>query len=170
MIDWKYDPKNYESESYVVIPVGDYRVRIEEASERVSQSGKEMIRLKLKVNGYNIPLWYYLVFDSSTEESRKKTDQRLGSIYESFGIERGNLNVKDWEGKTGGVRVKNRTDDNEEMRAEVHYFLNQKRTKRLPSWEGETSKESEQQEESYGRFDFGVLPAAEPQIEDKIPF
>ena len=168
MIDWKYDPKNYESESYVVIPAGDYRVRIEEAKEQVSQSGKEMIRLKLKVNGYNIPLWSYLVFDSSSEKMRKRTDQRLGSIYESFGIERGNLNVEDWAGKTGGARVKNRADKDGEMRAEVHYFLNRKKVNGLPAWEGETSKESES--ETYGNFDFGTYDTTASESSSEIPF
>ena len=135
MIDWKYNPANYEPESYGVIPAGDYRVRIEEAAEKISQSGKEMIRLKLKVNGYNIPLWHYVVFDSSTEESRKRTDQRLGSIYESFKIERGNLEVRDWVGKDGGVRIRNRTDSNGELRSEVHYVLSGKRTSELPAWQ-----------------------------------
>lgn len=142
MIDWKFNPNNYESDSYELIPAGDYRVRIEEASERVSRSGKEMICLKLKVNGYNAPLWYYLVFDSSSEDARKWTDQRLGSVYESFQIERGNLNIQDWVGKTGGVRVKNRTDQDGEMRSEVHYFLSRKRTDKLPLWEGDQPEDA----------------------------
>lgn len=141
MIDWKFDPKNYESDSYELIPAGDYRVRIEETSERVSQSGKEMIRMKLKVNGYNAPLWYYLVFDSSSEEARKRTDQRLGSVYESFQIERGDLNIQDWVGKTGGARIKNKTDKDGETRSEVHYFLSRKRTEKLPLWDGEIPKD-----------------------------
>lgn len=135
MIDWKYDPKNYEGEMNELIPAGDYRVRIEEAKEQVSHSGKEMIRLKLKVNGNKTPLWYYVVFDGSSEESRKRTDQRLGSVYESFKIERGNLEVRDWVGKYGGVRIRNRPDSNGDLRSEVHYVLSSKRTSELPMWQ-----------------------------------
>ena len=141
MVDWKYDPKNYDADSHELIPVGDYRVRIEEAVEQVSRTGKEMIRLKLKVSGYNIPVWHYVVFDSSNEESRKRTDQRLGSIYDSFGIPCGNLNPYDWKGKTGGARIKNRPDDNGDMRSEIHYFLSRKKTERLSAFTEDNPKD-----------------------------
>ena len=168
MIDWKFNPKNYESDSYGLIPAGDYRVRIEEAKEQVSQSGKDMIRLRLKVNGYSIPLWHYVVFDNSTEETRKRTDQRLGSIYESFQIERGNVNPKDWEGKTGGARIKNRTDKDGETRSEVHYFLSRKKVNGLPAWEGESAEESAQ--ESYGNFDLGAYDVTASETDSEVPF
>ncbi len=160
MIDWKYNPENYESESYDLIPAGEYRVKIEDAAEQVSQSGKDMIRLKLKVNGYSVPLWYYMVFDNSTEESKKRTDQRLGAIYESFEIERGNVNVNDWKGKTGGARVKQRADNKGEMRSEVHYFLSRKKVTTLPAWEGKNEEQT----------DFGRIPPMEDESNNRIPF
>lgn len=163
MIDWKYNPENYETKSYELIPAGDYPVEIEEAAEQVSQSGKDMIRLKLKVKGYNTPLWYYMVFDNSTEEMRKRTDQRLGAIYESFEIERGNVNVDDWKGKRGGVRVKHRADNKGEMRSEVHYFLGRKKVKTLPAWEDEGTQAKDD-------FDFGRLPSIENEADTGIPF
>ena len=51
MADWKYNPDDYKPDSYTLIPPGEYRVRIEDADERVSQTGKTMFRLTLKVSG-----------------------------------------------------------------------------------------------------------------------
>ena len=170
MVDWKYDPKNYNADGHELIPAGDYRVRIDEAAEKVSQSGKDMIRLKLKVNGYNTPVWKYIVFDSSNEEAHKRTDQLLGSIFDSFGIERGNLNPYDWEGKIGGARLKNRTDMNGDMRTEVHYFLSRKKTDILPAFIEEKAKDDKQPEDTYGNFGFDTSGATETADDNEVPF
>ena len=170
MVDWKYNPKNYNEDGHELIPAGDYRVRIDEAVEKVSQSGKDMIRLKLKVNGYNTPIWFYVVFDSSNEDARKRTDQRLGSIYDSFQIARGNLNCTDWEGKIGGARIKNRTDANGDMRSEVHYFLSRKKTEILPAFIEEKPKEEKQPEETYGNFGFETGGTSADADDSEVPF
>lgn len=170
MVDWKYNPENYNEDGHELIPAGDYRVRIDEAAEKVSQSGKDMIRLKLKVNGYNTPVWFYVVFDSSNEEARKRTDQRLGSIYDSFGIPWGNLNPYDWEGKIGGARLKNRTDMNGDMRTEVHYFLSRKKTDILPAFIDEKPKAEKHTEESYGNFGFETSRTTETADDNEVPF
>lgn len=170
MVYWKYDPKNYESDNNELIPAGDYRVRIEEAVEKVSRSGKEMVRMKLKVNGYNTPLWYYIVFDSSSESGRKYTDQKLGSIYESFEIARGSLNFSEWEGRIGGARIRNRADDRGEMRSEVHYFLSRKKTDILPSFIEETPKAKLEANESFGSFGFNEPGIKTAGDDSEIPF
>ena len=174
MVDWKYNPSNYNEDGHELIPAGDYRVRIDEAAEKISQSGKEMIRLKLKVNGYNTPIWYYVVFDSSSEEARKRTDQRLGSIFDSFQIERGTLNPQDWEGKIGGARLKNSTDANGDMRSEVHYFLSRKKTEILPAFESNEEKAEPKTDvsfgESIGKFGFDMQSSYESGEADDMPF
>lgn len=138
MADWKYNPDNYNPDGYELIPPGDYRVRIEDCEEKLTQTGKDMYKLTLAVSGYSAHIWYYLVFDNTDEKSRKYTDQRLGSIFDSFNIPRGNINPSDWKGKTGGARIKNNTYKGE-MRAELHYFLKRKKVDELPAWkEGST--------------------------------
>ena len=43
-INWNYN-KNTEKPTFKPIPVGNYRCRIEEANEKVSQNNNEMIEL-----------------------------------------------------------------------------------------------------------------------------
>ena len=114
-------------------------MRIEDCEEKLTQTGKDMYKLTLSVSGYSAHIWYYLVFDSTDEKSRKYTDQKLGSIFDSFNIPKGNLNPSDWKGRTGGARIKNNTYKGE-MRAELHYFLKRKKVDELPAWkEGSTA-------------------------------
>ena len=158
-MEWKFNPTDYEDSVYDLIPEGDYRVRIEEATEKVSRSGKDMVELKLSVSGYDSKVWYHLVFDSTSERGVKLTNQKLGSIYESFGIEAGSQEVSDWEGKTGGAKIRNKPDNNNEMRAEVHYFLTRKKVDALPQWqEGSAGKPATPQPQDSGFGDFNPQP------------
>ncbi len=134
MANWKYNPENYNANGFGLIPDGDYRVRIEEAQEKVSRTGKDMIQLTLQVSGFNSKIWFYLVFDSSSEQMTQMTDQRLGSIYDSFQIEPGNLNTYDWEGKVGGAHIKQKADPNGNMRSEITRFLPRSKVATLPAW------------------------------------
>ena len=134
MANWKYNPANYNENGFGLIPEGNYRVRIESAVEKTSRTGKDMVELTLAVSGYNSKIWYYLVFDSSNERMTQMTDQRLGSIYDSFGIAPGDFNMDNWEGKTGGARIRQRADDSGTMRSEVSYFLSRKKVDALPAW------------------------------------
>lgn len=135
MIEWKFNPKNYNAEGYQLIPAGKYRVRIENAEEKTSSTGKPMIKLTLKVNGYNSKVWHNVVFDSTSEAAKARTDDRLGRIFDSFEIEQGNLNLEDWKGKSGGALIKNEPDNKGVMRAVISYFLKQGDQILLPMWE-----------------------------------
>ena len=134
MANWKYNPEDYHENGFGLIPEGSYRVRIESALEKTSRTGKEMVEITLAVSGYSSKIWYYLVFDSSNERMTQMTNQRLGSIYDSFDIERGDLNFDNWEGKTGGARIRQRADNNGSMRNEVSYFMSRKKVAELPAW------------------------------------
>lgn len=141
--DWKYNPEDYNPDGYGLIPPGEYRVRIDEAKEAVSKTTqKDMFQLVLSVSGYNKRLWFYLVFDSSDEFARQRTNQKLGSIYDSFNIPAGNMNLEDWIGKTGGAKIKHRLGNDEQMREEISYFLPRKKVDKLPAWEEKFQKKS----------------------------
>lgn len=166
MADWKYNPDEYNPNRFELIPPGDYRVRIEECEEKYSQTGKDMYKLTLAVSGYSAHIWYYLVFDSSNEETRKYTNQRLGSVYDSFSIPKGNLNPNDWKGKTGGARIKNRLY-NDEMRAEISYFLTRKKVDTLPAWQEGNSTAAKAPSPEFG--DFNPQPF-NPEEANDMPF
>ncbi len=130
-----YNSDDYNKHKFGIIPVGKYRVRIEQAEEQTSSKGKNMIKLTLAVSGYNTTLWYYLVLDNSTPETIQQTNRRLGSVWDSFGIQEGNMNEHSWVGHVGGAQVKHSKDQNDNDRADVHYFLTRENVDKLPAWQ-----------------------------------
>lgn len=148
MAVWDYfSPEDYNENSFGLIPVGKYRVRIEEASDQISKKGKNMIKVTLSVSGYSSKIWYYLVLDNSTPETIKQTNQRLGSFWNSFRIPQGNFSYPDWIGRIGGIMVKHSKDLNGNDRADVHYFLNRSEVDTLPAWQEVNSHQSDNQQE-----------------------
>lgn len=135
MLNWHYNPANYNAEGYQLIPPGEYRVRIEDAEEKESKTGKPMIKMTLKVSGYNTKVWNYVVLDNTSQEAIARTDSTLGRIYDSFNITPGNLNLQDWKGKVGAAEIKNELDNKEVMRASVKYFIQRKKQDTLPAWQ-----------------------------------
>lgn len=135
MIDWKFNPDNYDADGYQLIPPGKYRVRIEDAEETMSRTGKPMIKMTLKVSGYNSKAWYYVVFDNTSAEGIKRTDDKLGRIYDSFDIPQGSLNLYEWKGKVGGAEIKNELDNKQIMRHAVAWFLRRSEQENLPAWQ-----------------------------------
>ena len=133
MISWKYNPEDYGR----IRPItpGQYRVRIEDAEEQVSKNtGKDMIKLTLKVSGYNQKVFHYVVFSNENEEAIERTNNNLGRIFDSFGIESGNLNVFDWKGKVGAAEIDNREDNQGNMQSNVKFFIKRDKQGTLPPW------------------------------------
>ena len=135
MIDWKFDSNDYEEQSFKPIPVGDHRVRILSAEEQTSGSGRQMIKLVLNVSGYNATVWHFIVF---MPENQKLTNQKLGELWNSFGIPQGNFNLTQWAGRVGAAKIKHE-DYNGESNAKVAYFINKERQDKLPVWKEPTN-------------------------------
>ena len=138
MVNWKFNAEDYSESNFQPIPVGDHRVRIAEVEEQTSSNGNQMIKLVLDVSGYSSTLWHYIVF---MENNPQLTNQRLGELWNSFGIPQGNFNLPSWVGKVGAARVKH---DNYEgnVKPKVAYFLAKGRQDNLPPWKenGGTAK------------------------------
>ena len=132
MANWTFNPNEYEEKDYAPIPEGDHRVRIAEVVEKVFRnSGNEGFEITLDVSGYNSKLWYYLVLDPS---DTKKTNQRIGTFFDSFGITDYDLSHhRNWIGKVGAVRVKHE-EYNGGMQAKVQYLLSKSKQDELPPW------------------------------------
>lgn len=128
---WQFNPNDYEAkEGFSVIPVGDHRVRIEDVISKQSKSGRDMFEITLAVSGHSSRLWYYLVLDPSDP---KKTNQRIGSFFDSFGITDYNMaNYPRWKGKVGAVRVVHE-EYNGEQQAKVRFCLSRKNQDKLPA-------------------------------------
>lgn len=139
MIQWNFNPANYKPNRFELVPPGDYRVRIEEVEEQESKSGYPMLKMTLKVSGYETTLWHFMVFMNDTAEHIQMTDNNLGRIFDSFGIEQGDLNSEHWKGKVGAAHVKNDPGNNGAMRAVIGYFIQRGKQAQLPPWqEGST--------------------------------
>ena len=127
---WNFDPNQYEEkEGFSIIPVGDHRVRIEDVISKKSKNGRDMFEITLAVSGHSSRLWYYLVLDPADP---KKTNQRIGDFFNSFGITDFNMaNYPRWKGKVGAVRVVHE-EYNGENQANVRFCLNRKNQDKLP--------------------------------------
>ena len=131
MANWIYDHSMYEEQDFQIIPVGEYRARIFDVAERTFSSGNEGYEITLSVNGYNSKLWFYLVLDRNDP---KKTNQRIGDFFNSFGITDHKLGSgKQWIGKVGAVKVKHE-EYNGNMTAKVAYVINRKKQDKLEPW------------------------------------
>ena len=129
MANWNFDPAGYTENDFSVIPVGDHRVRISDVAERVSKNGNEMYELTLEVSGYSSRLWHYLVLDRNDP---KKTNQRIGDFFNSFGIADHSMGSgKQWIGKVGAVRVKHEEYNGGET-AKVAFLVSKKNQEKLP--------------------------------------
>ena len=131
MVNWNFNAADYEEQSFKPIPVGDHRVRIASAEEQTSNSGRQMIKIVLDVSGHNSTIWHYIVF---MPDNQKLTNQKLGELFNSFGIQQGNFNLQSWVGKVGAAKVKHE-DYNGDISAKIAYFINKERQEKLPAWQ-----------------------------------
>ena len=129
MANWIFNKAEYEEQDFAPIPAGDHRVRISEVIEKTFSSGNEGFEITLDVSGHNSKLWFYLVLDAS---DTKKTNQRIGSFFDSFGIADVNLaNYRAWTGKVGAVRVKHE-EYMGETKAKIAYCISRSKQDKLP--------------------------------------
>lgn len=169
-----FNPEDYNENAYAPIPEGKYRVRIENAEDQISKSGKSMIKITLAVSGYNVKLWSYIVLDDSSKENIRLTNWRLGSVWNSFNIQQNNLNLQDWIGRVGGVKVKHSKDQDGNDRAEVQYFLKRSEVDKLPAWREGSSSASDHQEAysdtTQDTADYGGYNSVQQEGSDIFPF
>ena len=126
---WIFNPNEYEAKEFSIIPAGDHRVRISNVEGKTFKSGNNGFEITLEVSGHGGSLWFYLVLDPT---DTKKTNQRIGTFFESFGITDPDLShYRNWIGKVGGVRVKHE-EYNGSQSAKVAFCLSRKNQDKLP--------------------------------------
>ena len=135
MIEWKFNPADYNPDRFQLISPGKYRVRIESAEETMSKTGKQMVKMTLKVSGYDSRVWHYVVFDDTNREAEARTNDRLGQLWDSFNMSFGEMNLSVWKGRVGAADIRNEEDNKGEQRAVVKRFLPRKDQDGLPTWQ-----------------------------------
>jgi hypothetical protein len=137
MANWTFDPSQYSEKNFDIIPVGDYRARIEEVVERSAangnafSSGNEGYEITMAINGFSSRMWFYLVLDKSNPA---KTNQNIGDFFNSFGITSHAMGTgKQWVGNVGAVRVKHEAYKGEN-RAKIAYCIARNRQEKLAPW------------------------------------
>lgn len=134
MANWIFNKDEYVEQDFAPIPAGDHRVRINDVVPKKFNSGNEGFEITFDVSGHNSKLWFYLVLDAS---DTKKTNQRIGQFFDSFGITDPDLShYRGWIGKIGGARVKIEPYNGED-RAKVAFCLARKNQDKLPAWKGD---------------------------------
>ena len=127
-----YNPSEYTANSFTPISEGDHRVRISDVSYQIFSNGKPGYEITLDVSGYNNKLWHYITID---QQDTKKTNQRLGSFFNSFGVTDYNLdNYNRWTGSYGAVRVRHDIYQGRTI-ARVAFCLSRDQQDRLPEWQ-----------------------------------
>ena len=128
-INWVFDSNDYEEKDFSIIPEGEHRVRIADVVEKTFRSGNEGYEVTFEISGYRSKLWYYIVLDRNDV---KKTNQKIGSFFESFGITDPDLSHhRNWVGKVGAVRVRHE-EYNGAQQAKVAFCLSKKNQENLP--------------------------------------
>lgn len=129
-LNWHFDSNDFVEKDFTPVPEGDHRVRICDAVEKTFRSGNSGVEVTLEVSNYRSKLWHYIVIDPS---DKQKTNQRIGSFFESFGIVDNDLShYPNWVGKVGGVRVRNE-EYNGNLSPKVAFCLSKKNQERLPA-------------------------------------
>lgn len=140
IINWNYDEAQYKEHQYdfALIPEGDHRVCIVQAEPKVFKNGNEGFEIELEVEGFNSKLWYCMSFDHNDPQ---KTNQRIGTFFNSFGITNHDLSAyRQWTGARGMVHVKHNIWEGNTY-ANVVYCINKAtQMKRL----GQTSQATSQ--------------------------
>ena len=137
-MNWNYDANDYNENSYVVIPEGIHRARISKAEGRTYNSGREGVAITFDISGYSSKVFYNLVF---MEEDKKQTNQKLGSLFNSFDIQP-SMDLNTWVGKVGAICVKHGEYQGEKQ-ANFHYCINRNKQESLPAWKEPLSGNSE---------------------------
>ena len=158
-INWTFNQAEYSEQSFKPIPIGEHRVRIAAAEEQTSKSGNQMIKLVLDVSGHNSTIWHWIVFMA---DNQKLTNQKLGELFSSFGIQPGNFNLTTWIGKTGAAKVKHEQYEGETT-VKIAYFIGKDRQDKLPAWKEPSNKA----EVTGGGNNNGFTPVDVP---DDLPF
>ena len=129
-INWVFDSNDYEEKGFSIIPEGDHRARISDVEFKTFKSGNDGFEITMEVSGHNSKVWHYLTLK---KEDPKKTNQNIGSFFDSFGVVDHDLaHYRNWIGKVGAVRVKHE-EYNGSTSAKVAFCLSKKNQEKLPA-------------------------------------
>ena len=131
----QYNQADFSTAPSAPIPQGKHRVRIINVREMYSQKSKTlMLALTLEVSGFKYSVRGFILLDNSSQEAVKKTNQTLGTVFDGFNINHGDMDTDHWIGHIGGVKINHREANDGNIYPNVQYFLLRKEVDKLPAW------------------------------------
>ena len=159
---WEF--KEESTPSYEVIPVGDYRVKVESVDKKVSSNGNDMLAIKFAVSGRKSYLFHNIVF---LQDRPEITNRMLTNFYHAFPqIPMGEFDLNKWIGKVGAVHVKHE-DYNGSPQARVHYFIDASKQNGLPAWVEPDRSDDNKSQQVQATDGFIDVPEG---VQEQLPF
>jgi len=137
MINWEYNPEQYDENHNIVLEKGEYRVRINKVENTTACTGTPGLEITFDVSGRSNKLRHYIWFNSN---NRSQTNQLLGEFFNSFGIDiKDCQNHEAWIGKIGAVYVE-RCEYKGRTSCRVKYCIKSNHQSNIPEWQEPPSK------------------------------
>lgn len=131
-VEWTYDDSQFEEKEFDVLPIGNYRARIEDVDVKRSKAGNQYYQIEFAISGHNQKIWHNLTLLPDRQEL---TNQKLREFFNAFHIIDRNLDHYDeWIGHVGALKTKHEFY-NDKTYAKVHYFIRPSGQEILPDWE-----------------------------------
>lgn len=131
---YKKDEFENSQGDYALIPIGEHFVTCEEAEEKFSGAGNEMMELTFKVLDGGGLLWFYVVYNQYAASN-------FGRMMESCGLDPQldrAISPEIFVGKTFKIMVKHEHSEKYGDQAKIHYFVAKKDGEEAPVQELET--------------------------------
>ena len=137
MINWEYNPEQYDENHNIVLEKGEYRVRINKVENTIACTGTPGLEITFDVSGRSNKLRHYIWFNSN---NRSQTNQLLGEFFNSFGIDiKDCQNHEAWIGKIGAVYVE-RCEYKGRTSCRVKYCIKSNHQSNMPEWQEPPAK------------------------------
>lgn len=112
-----YRPEEFEGGGGSNLKEGDYRVRIDNIEEKVSQKGQDMLVLTLAIREADFVFKFYIV-------DNEYFNRNMTTFYDCFKIPRGNTETHRWMGRMGTAHIaKGKVRDNGKSYWEIAYLI-----------------------------------------------
>ena len=149
-------------ESTEQLPVGNYEAKIIKVEHKQSERSVEYLNVRFEIEGHlgAVPDRATIFDEPKDAKYLESYNRDLTLFFDTFGIERGNLNWDEWVGHSGTVTVYPK-DDGSGYNTISHFPLTEKRLQNKIKKAEEKNQERKNNLEAQG---FQTAPQVPPQV------